>query len=337
MVFVTVLLRRLLAALPLVLMLSVMVFVILRLLPADPIAMLLPPNATQADAERLRAAYGLDQPIWTQYLIWLRGMLAGDFGTSLSLGQPVAGLIAKTLPATLELVFTGGLLGIVLGGAAGLLLFGTRETLFEHVADIAVLAILSVPDLLWAILLLILFGVVLSLLPFMGRMAPGHSVPVTTGFLLLDCLLAGDLAAFRNALSHMVLPSLAIGLGFLPVVARVLRAALLETTREDYVAMARLRGLSRPRVLVNYELRNAAVPTVSLIGVQLAFLMGGTMMVEVVFSYPGLGNLMVEAVRAQDLPLIQGVALVYCVLILGLNALVDAAYTLLNPRLRSAI
>lgn len=336
MVFLNVLLRRLVASLPLVVVLSVMVFVILRLLPADPIAMLLPPNATAADAERLRQAYGLDRPIWAQYAIWIGGMAEGDFGTSLSLSQPVGGLIARTLPATLELVFAGGLLGILMGGLGGLALFGLRGTPAEHVADILVLAIMSVPDLLWAILLLILFGVVLSVLPFMGRMDAAYSVPDVTGFLIVDCLIAGNFAALWNAASHMVLPCFAIGLGFLPMVARVLRAALTEVEREDYVRMAQLRGFSPMRVLLNYELRNAAVPTVSLVGVQLAFLMGGTMMVEVVFSYPGLGNLMVEAVRSQDLPLIQGVALVYCVLILGLNAIIDALYSVLNPRLRGA-
>ena len=194
---------------------------------------------------------------------------------------------------------------------------------------------MSLPDLLWGILLLILFGVIWSILPFMGRLDAGYVVPGVTGFLFADTLIAGNFRAFGDAVLHMVLPALTIGLGFCPVVARVVRASLLEVENEDYVHIARLRGLRPGRLLMNYQMRNAAIPTISLIGVQLAFLLGGTMMVEVIFSYPGLGNLMVEAIRTQDLVLIQAAALIYCVLILVLNALVEASYVALNPKLRT--
>jgi ABC-type dipeptide/oligopeptide/nickel transport system permease component len=327
---------RLVSSLPLIVVISIMVFAILRMLPADPIAMLLPPNATVADAARLREAYGLDQPIYVQYLFWISGILQGNFGASISLHQPVAGLILPALPATIELVFAGAVLGILLGVASGILLFVMRGRAGEYVGDVVVLMVFSLPELLWAILLLILFGVVLAVLPFMGRMEPGFQVEAVTGFLFLDTLIAGNFAAFVNVASHMVLPALALAAGLAPMIARVVRAALLEVEREDYVQMASIRGLGPLRILWNYQFRNAAVPTVSLIGVQVAFLFGGTMLVEVVFSYPGLGNLMVEAVKAQDLPLIQAAALTYCGLVLVVNALVDASYALLNPKLRNA-
>jgi len=336
MLFLKVAARRLVLAIPLIVILSVMVFVILRLLPADPIAMLLPPNATEADAARLRAAYGLDQPLLVQYFKWIGGLLTGDFGESIFYKQPAAGLILNALPATLELVVIGGTLGALFGVSAGVALFAMRGTVGEHVGDVAIMGIMSLPDLLWAILLLILFGVIWSVLPFMGRLDPGISVTTITGFLFIDALITGNFAAFSNAALHMVLPALTIAIGFLPVVARVVRAAMLEIENEEFVVMARMRGLSPMRVLLQYQLRNAAIPTVSLIGVQLAFLLGGTMLVEVIFSYPGLGNLMVEAIRNQDLVIIQTAALVYCVLILLLNALVEACYVSLNPKLRSA-
>jgi len=327
---------RLVGSLPLIVVISIMVFAILRALPADPIAMLLPPNATIADAARLRQAYGLDQPIYVQYLLWISGIAQGNFGASISLHQPVAGLILPALPATIELVIVGALIGVMLGVAGGILLFVLRGSFGEHAGDVVVLMVFSLPELLWAILLLITFGVVFAILPFMGRMEPGFQVETITGFLFVDILLNGNFAAFANAMSHMVLPALALAAGLAPMIARIVRAALLEVEREDYVQMASMRGLGPLRILWNYQFRNAAVPTVSLIGVQVAFLFGGTMLVEVVFSYPGLGNLMVEAVKAQDLPLIQAASLTYCVLVLVVNALIDASYAVLNPKLRSA-
>jgi peptide/nickel transport system permease protein len=335
--FMKVLGRRLLGAAPLVVVLSLMVFVILRILPADPIAMLLPPNATEADATRLRNEYGLDQALPIQYARWIGGLLTGDFGESIFYKQPAAALILDALPATIELVVIGGLLGVLFGIVSGIVIFSLRGTFAEHVGDIVILGIMSLPDLLWAILLLILFGVVWPVLPFMGRLEPGVSVTEITGFLFIDALVTRNLAAFRDAARHMILPALTIAIGFSPIVARVVRAAMLEVQDEEYVMMARLRGLGPLRTLLQYQARNAAIPTVSLIGVQLSFLLGGTMLVEVIFSYPGLGNLMVEAIRNQDLVIIQTAALVYCVLILLLSALVEASYVIINPKLRSAL
>jgi peptide/nickel transport system permease protein len=171
----------------------------------------------------------------------------------------------------------------------------------------------------------------------MGRLDPALTLPAAiTGFLLPDALIAGDLAAFGSALWHLLLPAAALAIGLAPLVMRVLRASLQEAIHEDYIALARLRGLSESRVLLAHALPNASLPTISLIGVQAGFMFGGTLLVEVIFAYPGLGNLMVDAVRNQDLPVIQVVALVYCVLVLCLNALVDVLYLLVNPRLRPA-
>lgn len=328
---------RLVGALPLMAIVSVMIFVILRMLPSDPIAMLLPPNATVEDAARLRAAYGLDEPLYRQYAIWIGGVLCGDFGVSIHLHQPVGDLLRNTLPATIELVAASAIIGITLGLGGGLLLFALRGTLGEHVGDFVSIAILSLPEFLWSILLLLVFGVALAVLPFMGRLEPGIMIPSVTGFLIIDTILAGRPDALVSALSHMALPALSLGIAFSPLVMRVVRTALLEIQREDYIDMARARGLAPLRVLLNHQLRNAAIPTVSLIGVQVAFLFGGTMLVEVIYSYPGLGNLMVEAVKAQDLPLIQAVALSYCAVVLILNAVVDASYLVLNPRLRTVL
>ncbi|MGE0736688.1 MAG: ABC transporter permease [Alphaproteobacteria bacterium] len=331
------LLRRLLVAVPMMLIVSLMVFIVLRLLPSDPIAMSLPPNATAADHAQLKAEFGLDLPIWRQYLIWLGHILNGNLGVSISAKVDVLGLVQRALPATIELVTCGFLIGIVAGVGGGLWMFQMRRNAkAEQAADLVSTTMLSIPEFLWAIGLILLFGVLLNWLPFIGRLDASLSVPTRTGFLLLDSMLTGRFSVFWNVALHMVLPSLALGLHFAPLVMRVMRSSLLDVANEDYIAAARQRGLSERRILMRYALRNAALPTVSLIGVQTAFLFGGTLLVEVIFGYPGLGNLVTEAVRYHDLPVIQAAALAYCLVVLIINAVVDVMYLFLNPRLRPA-
>jgi peptide/nickel transport system permease protein len=329
--------RRLLLAVPILFAVSALVFVVLRLLPADPIAMSLPPGASEADMAQLRRDFGLDRSLPEQYAIWVARLLAGEFGTSIHFRRGVGELVAHALPATLELIALGLLFGVIVGVGGGLLLFGLRGTAGEHALDVGSSVLLAIPEVLWAILLILLFGVVLQAMPFMGRLDPALTLPASvTGFLLLDSLLVGNFAAFGSGLWHLLLPAAALAIGLAPLVMRVLRASLQEAIHEDYITMARLRGLPEWRVLLVHALKNASLPTISLIGVQAGFMFGGTVLVEVIFAYPGLGNLMVDAVRNQDLPVIQVVALLYCVLVLCLNALVDVLYLLVNPRLRAA-
>ena len=328
---------RALLAVPTILAVSALVFVVLRLIPADPAAMSLPPGAGVADLERLRADLGLDRPIPVQYLIWLRDLASGHFGTSIFFRRPVANLVAATLPDTLELVACGMMAGIALGMAGGLSLFAMRGTVAGRAIDLASTMLMAIPEFLWALLLILGLGVALPVLPFFGRIDAGMAAPGgPTGLLMLDALLTGQLAVLGSAARHMVLPALALAIAFAPLVMRVLRSSLLETAGEDYVTMARLRGLSERRILLCHSLRNAVLPTVALIGVQAGFMFGGTVLVEVIFGYPGMGNLMVDAVRNHDLPVIQTVALVYCVLVLTVNAVVEIVYLAVNPRLRTA-
>ncbi len=176
----------------------------------------------------------------------------------------------------------------------------------------------------------------LNWLPFTGRLAPNLPQPPGTGFLLIDALRAGRLDIFWSACLHLVLPASALGIAFAPPIARVLRASLVATWEQDYIRQARLRGISEARLLLAHALRNAALPSLTLVGVQFGFLFGGSLLVEVIFADPGIGNLMVDAVRNADLPVIQAVGLTYCVVVLGINAVVDALYMVLDPRLRRA-
>ena len=333
---INVALKRFAGAIPTILLLSMVVFIVLRALPADPLALLLPPNATQADAEVVRKSLGLDRSIPVQYAIWLRDALHGNLGNSISFREPVLRLIANALPATLELSFVGLALALLISVPGGLLLYGTRGTFVETILDVLVVCMLSIPSFLWAIFLMLGFGVMLGLLPFSGRVDSGIVIPSGTGFLLIDYFVTFQWDYWRNAFAHLVLPASALALGFSPLVVRVLRSSLLDASEDHYVTVARQRGLSERQIILSHMLRNSALPTITLIGAQFGFLFGGTLLVETIFSYPGIGNLMVQAVRNHDLPLIQGIALVFCVTTLLINTIVDVLYVVLNPKLRRA-
>ena len=331
---VQLILRRLLAAIPILLIVSALLFGVLRALPVDPAAMSLPPNATIDEIEAKRREMGLDRPLPEQYLIWLRGALHGDFGRSIQLRGDAGSLVAATLPATIQLALAAMTIAGVLGFGGGLLLFGARNTLLEPVLDLVSVVLLSIPEFLWGLILLFVFGVALRVLPFTGEVAPGLPVPHITGFLLLDSLLIGRFDVFLSACQHLLLPAIALGLAFSPTIMRVLRSSLFDVYHEDYITQARLRGLSERRILIRHALKNAALPTVTLAGVQFGILFSGTLLVEVIYSYPGMGNLMVDAVRNADLPLIQAIGLTYCVVVLLINTAVDTLYVMLNPKLR---
>jgi ABC-type dipeptide/oligopeptide/nickel transport system permease component len=326
--------RRMLAAIPILLVVSALLFCVLRVLPVDPAAMSLPPTATIAEVEAKRHEMGLDQPLPQQYLIWLEGALHGDFGRSIHFHRESGSLVAATLPATIELAVAAMVFATILGMGGGLVLFHVRSTAFEAIADMGSILLLSIPEFLWALILLFAFGVTLQLLPFMGRISPGLSQPHITGFLLLDALIVGRVDIFLSAWQHLILPAVALGLAFSPAIMRVLRSSLFDVYQEDYIQQARLRGLSEGRILLGHALKNAALPTITLAGVQFGFLFSGTLLVEVIYSYPGMGNLMVDAVRNADLPLIQAVGLTYCIVVLVINTVVDGLYLVLNPKLR---
>ena len=327
--------RRLLVAVPILLVVSVLLFTALRVLPVDPAAMSMPPNATRDEIEAARRQMGLDRPLPEQYAIWLGRAVHGDFGRSIHLRRRVLSLVAETLPATIELTVSAMLIASVLGLAGGLLLFSLRDRALETVAETGTTLLMSIPEFLWALLFIFTFGVALQVLPFTGRLDPGIERPVITGFLLLDAIIVRRPDVLLSALQHMVLPATALGLAFAPPIMRVLRSSLLDIYHEDYIRQARLRGVGEARILLRHALKNAILPTLTLMGVQFGFLFGGSLLVEVIYSYPGMGNLMVDAVRNADLPIIQLVGLTYCVVVLLINSVVDGLYLVLNPKLRA--
>lgn len=303
---------RIVSTVPTLVIVAAMLFLVLRMLPLDPAVVSLPPTATKADIELRRAEMGLDRPIYVQFAYWLGDTVQGDLGRSTQLKQPVLDLIRVALPQTIELAVLAMLLASVLGVGGALLMFSARgHPVADGALDLGSVALLSVPEFLWSLCFILVFGVMLGILPVTGRLPGDVSVPSVTGFLLIDATLAGGLPLLREALVHMVMPVTALALAFSASIMRVLRSSLLDVYEEDFIQQARLRGLSDRRILWRHGLPNAFLPTLNLMGVQFGFLFGGTLLVEVIFGYPGIGYLMVNAVKNVDFPLIQGLGLVY--------------------------
>jgi dipeptide transport system permease protein len=328
------LLKRLLWALPTLLGVAVVVFVLLRVVPGDPIAMMTPPGARAEDIARLRQIYGLDTSIARQFFTWLGQVARGDFGTSISLRERVISLVVGKLPATLELVLVAMPLAVALGLALALAAVYFRGRWPELVIDGFTGLSLAIPDFLWALLFVLLLGVMFPVLPISGRLDPGIDSDPRTGFYLLESIVTGRFAIARALIQHLLLPAAALALPLAAGITRILKSSLLEVMNQDYVTLVRVKGYSRARVLVRVALRNALIPALTLTGVQFTFLVGGTVLIEYIFSYPGIGNLAIGAVIQRDLPLIQGLVLTFAVIFIVTNLLVDMTYALLNPRLR---
>jgi len=313
---------------------AVIVFVVIRLAPGDPIAMMLPPGASAADMERLRALYGLDRSIPEQFLIWLGNVAQGDFGTSISIRRDVLAIVVNRLPATLELSLLALLIAIALGTLLAFLATRWRETPAAAGVDVVNGIALSVPDFLWGLALILTLGVAWPVFEISGRVSPRLDLPFSTQFYLVESLVRLRFDITLDLLDHMTMPALALALPLAAVIAQLLKSSLKEAMTQDYVMLARTKGFSESRVIVREAMRNALLPTLTLTGVQLTFLIGGTVIIERIFSYEGLGNLAIDAVINRDLPLIQGIVLVFAVLFIAINLLVDVLYALLDPRLR---
>lgn len=315
---------------------AVIVFVVIRVVPGDPIAMMLPPGATEADIARLRALYGLDKSVAQQFFIWLGGVAQGDFGTSITTRQPVLGLVLSRLPATLELSVMALVIAVFMGGVMALTGTRLRHTPAEGAIDVANGMALSVPDFLWGLVLILLFGVLWPVFSISGRVSPQLVREFATPFFLFESVLRLRFDLWLDLVGHMLMPSLALAIPLAAIIGQLLKQSLKETMHLDYVTLARTKGYGENRVILREALRNAVLPTLTLIGVQFTFLIGGTVIIERLFSYEGLGNMAIDAVINRDLPLIQGIVLLFALLFTLVNLAVDLLYAVLNPRLRHA-
>ena len=329
-------LSRALSAIVTLLGVMVIVFVLVRVVPGDPIAMMIAPGASEADIAALRAHYGLDLPIWQQFWVWFQQVLSGNLGTSISMKQSVLTIIGERLPATIELAIFALVMAVVWGTFIALLSTAWRGTALERFIDNFNGIMLAVPDFIWGLTFVLVLGVLLPLLPISGRSDPSIDAGLATQFFILEGLLRLKFAFVWDVLKHMLLPACAMAFPLAAVIGRVLKNTMMDVMVQDYILLARIKGLSGLRILLQEALRNAAVPALALTGVQFTFLIGGTVITERIFSYPGIGNLAIDAVINRDLPLIQGLVLTFGIIFILVNILVDALTVWLNPRLRHA-
>ena len=329
------LLKRLGLVVPTFLGITLLVFSLIRLIPGDPVEALSGERGmTPERYQRLLHEFGLDRPLPVQYLDYVWRAVRGDLGVSTITHEPVFREFIARFPATIELSVCALLLALVIGLPAGMLAAVKRNTVWDYSVMGASLTGYSMPIFWWGLLLILTFSVGLGWTPVSGRIAIQYDIPPVTGFMLIDALLSSDKGAFRSALSHLILPSIALGTIPLAVIARMTRSAMLEVLGEDYIRTARAKGLSRFRVVAVHGLRNALIPVITVIGLQVGVLFTGAILTETIFSWPGVGKWLIEAIGRRDYPVLQGGMLLLGVIVMIVNLSVDLAYGFINPRIR---
>ena len=309
-------------------------FCMVRAIPGDPAQIMLGQTATKAQVAEVRNRLGLDEPLPVQYLVFLKDAARGDLGDSIVTGRPVVSELLERLPATFELVAFAMLIAILVGVPVGVISAVRQYSLLDKVASVTALTGISMPIFWLAMILIVIFGVNLELLPFPGRLGPTTAITSITGLVLVDSLLTLNFAGFWDGLLHLIMPAIALGTIPMAVVMRMTRSSMLEVMGEDYVRTARAKGVVPWRVVFKHSLRNAMLPTVTVIGLQVGLLMGGAIITETIFSWPGVGQIAFESVSRRDYAMIQGVVLYGATLFVLVNLAVDVLYAVLDPRVR---
>lgn len=328
-------LGRLAVLIPTFIGVTIVSFAFIRLLPGDPIMLLSGERVMEPERyEALTKQFGYDRPYIVQYLDYVWKALHGDFGNSISTKGPVLDEFLQLFPATLELSICAIIFAVALGVPAGVLAAVKRGSFWDQTIMTTALVGFSMPIFWWGLMLIILFSGMLGWTPVSGRISLMYFFPSVTGFMTIDSLLSGQPGAFKSALSHLILPTIVLGTIPLAVIARQTRSAMLEVLSEDYVRTARAKGLSSYRVVGVHALRNAMIPVVTTIGLQVGVMLGGAVLTESIFSWPGIGKWIVDSVMRRDYPVIQGALLIIASIVMLVNLIVDLLYGLINPRIR---
>jgi peptide/nickel transport system permease protein len=326
--------RRLLLLVPILLGLSLLVFMWIRALPAGPAQSLLGERATPETIRQIEEQYGLNEPIHVQYWSYLKTVGSGDLGTTIRTRRPVTDELRERFPATIELTLAALLFATLLGVPLGFVAAKRYGTWVDHSSLVVSLIGISIPIFFLAILLKYVFAVKLGLLPTVGRISVLIDLEHPTNFYLIDALIAGDPEAFWDVSKHLILPAIALGSIPLAITARITRAAVLDVQNEDYIRTARAKGLPPRTVDIRHIFRNALLPIVTIIGLQMGLLLSGAVLTETVFAFPGMGTWLVEAIRQRDYAILQGGILFVSFVFVMVNLLVDISYALINPRIR---
>ena len=328
-------LSRLGLVIPTFIGITLLTFAMIRLVPGDPIELLAGERGVSPERHaELRAEYGFDKPLLSQYWDYISGVLTGDLGKSIVTKQPVMDEFFTLFPATVELSVCAIILAILIGVPVGIVAAVRRGSAFDHVSMGTALTGFSMPIFWWALLLIIFFSGFLGWTPVSGRISLLYYFEPVTGFMLIDSLLSGQEGAFMSALSHLILPAVVLSTIPLAVIARQTRSAMLEVLGEDYVRTARAKGLSPGRVIAVHALRNALIPVITVIGLQVGVLFSGAVLTESIFSWPGIGKWLIDSISRRDYPSVQGGILLIATTVIIVNLTVDLVYGLINPRIR---
>lgn len=329
-------LKRLLSLLPVLIGITLLVFTLLHLIPGDPAVVLLGERATPEQIESLREQLGLNQPLPIQYFNFLGNVIRFDFGKSIISGIPIIDEIKTRWPATFELAVAAMLIALILGIPAGIFAAVRKNSWLDNLLMSSSLIGVSLPVYWLGLLLIYLFSVNLQILPPSGRISveTGFNFQPITGFYVLDSLLRLDLKTLQDVLSHLILPAIALGTIPLAIIARITRSSMLEVLSQDYIRTARAKGVPEYFVILKHALKNAFLPISTTIGLQFGTLLGGAILTETIFSWPGIGSWIYEGILARDYPVVQGGVIFVSVTFVLINLLVDLSYTLLDPRIQ---
>ena len=328
------LLRRLLEMVPVFFGVILVVFVISRLTPGDPARIILGERATPEAMAQLREALGLDEPLPLQFVGYLGRAMRGDLGRSIQSNERVIVDLATRFPATVELTASAMLIASTVGVLTGVLAAVRQNSWFDGFSMFAALFGFSMPIFWLGIMLILLFAWQLGWFPISGRLDFAIELQRVSNFYVIDALVTRNWAALTDALRHLVLPAVTLSTVPLAIIARMTRSSLLEVLRQDYVRTARAKGLAERRVVLAHALRNASIPVITVIGLNVGSLLGGAILTETIFAWPGVGRLVVDAIFARDYPVVQGTVLVIAIVFVLVNLLVDLAYAYLDPRIR---
>ncbi|MPZ38455.1 MAG: ABC transporter permease subunit [Rhizobiales bacterium] len=326
--------RRVAGTIPVIILISLLVFMLVQAAPGDPADLLLSDEATAEDVADARARWGLDQPVWVQYWKFLTAALQGDLGTSFRYADPVLTMIAERLPATIELAVVSIIIAVVIAVPLGVWAGARPNSWIDNLGSLVGLFGISMPNFWFGIMLILVMSGILNLLPSSGRDTYGIAGDPITGFYLLDSVIKGNWRGLWDGLAHIAMPAIALGTNMMGILMRVTRSSVMEVMHEEYVTTARAKGVSERAVLWHHVVRNALVPIVTVVGLELGTLLSGSIIVETVFSWPGSGQLLISAITSRDYPLITGTVLTYTMAFVIINFTVDILYAAIDPRIR---
>jgi peptide/nickel transport system permease protein len=306
--------KRVLLIIPISIIISVLVFTIIKLIPGDPVTLMFGRNPNAEQIARVRGFYGLDKPLARQYLTWAGNLLRGDWGTSIQQNQPVIDTIMERMPRTIALCFSGIILALIIAIPSGIISAKKHNSLTDVTITTLNLVFISVPGFWFGILLILLLSVWLHILPTSGYIEPSQD--------------------FAGWIKCMIMPTLATAATFFASLSRLMRSSMLEVLEQDYISLARIKGNKDSRIYYIHALRNSLIPVVTAVGLQIGYLMGGTVVIEKVFSYPGMGLLLLTSINQRDYPLIQGIVLIYAIIIVVVNLITDITYMFIDPKIK---